>query len=189
MDASRFATELRETIEQLKASGVDDIKCENLIHYLSSVSRDLAASDTYEVELYKAKLQKWVEEHKNEHAKSVEMFRSVITAGQNALRTAFLMNGGAAVAMLAFIGHLATKTPDKVSLFACCLAIFVSGVLISVVASGSTYLSQWFYLGAEQWKQKAGFALNVVSIILAILSYIVFACGIREAYDVLTNFT
>ena len=37
---------------------------------------------------------------------SLEMFRSVITTGQSALKATMLLNGGAAVAMLAFVGKL-----------------------------------------------------------------------------------
>ena len=189
MEASKFAKELRQTIEQLKADGIDEIKSENLIMYLSDAAKDLGSTDAMDMELYKAKLQKWVEEHKSSHAHSVEMFRSVIAAGQNALRTSFLMNGGSSVAMLAFIGHLATNAPSKVQLFASSLTIFVVGVLIAAVASGITYLSQWFYAGNKTWKEKTGFVLNIVAIILGVGSYVVFAYGISEAYDVFNNFT
>jgi hypothetical protein len=88
-----------------------------------------------------------VEEHKNIHAHGVEMFRSVIQAGQNALRSAFLMNGGASVALLAFVGHLSSVAPKKVPMLAPSLATFVGGVLVAALASGVTYLSQWFYAG------------------------------------------
>lgn len=189
MEASKFAKELQQTIEQLKADGIDEIKSENLIKYLSDAAKDLGSDNAMDIELYKAKLQKWVEEHKGSHARSVEMFRSVITAGQNALRTSFLMNGGSSVAMLAFIGHLATHSPSKVHLFAYSLAIFVTGVLVSVVASGTTYLSQWFYAGNKTWQEKTGFVLNIVAIILGIGSYVVFAYGISKAYDIFSTFT
>jgi hypothetical protein len=189
MEASVFAKELQLIIEQLKADGTNEIKSENLIRYLSDAVKDLDSDDSINIELYKANLQKWVEEHKSAHTHSVEMFRSVITAGQNALRTSFLMNGGSSVAMLAFIGHLTTKTPEKVHLFSTSLAIFVIGVLLSAVASGATYLGQWFYAGNKTWKGKTGFILNIVAILLAISSYFVFAYGIKEAFDVFSNFT
>lgn len=164
---------------------------ENLIKYLDEELLDLATSPktsgSASSELYKAELQKWVEEHKSAHAHSVEMFRSVILAGQNALRTAFLMNGGAAVALLAFAGHLATTDPHRVPSIATSLTIFVGGVLVAALTSGVTYLSQWFYAGHPGW-QKTGFALNIAAILLGFGAYGVFAFGMWRAYCVFANF-
>lgn len=189
MEAKQFAEQLRQTVEQLKAEGVEQIHTSNLVAYLASAAKDLESEQTLDIELHKAKLQKWIEEHKNAHSHSVEMFRSVITAGQNALRTSFLMNGGSSVAMLAFIGHLATTVPEKVPLFASSLAVFVIGVLIAAVASGTTYLSQWFYASENKGLFKIGFSLNVVSIVLGISSYVVYGFGVYEAYGVFSAFT
>ncbi|MFA7585631.1 MAG: hypothetical protein WCY11_05455 [Novosphingobium sp.] len=189
MEAKNFVQDLRRNVEQLKAEGVEQIEVVNLLDYLESAERDLTSTEVLDVELYKAKLQTWVEDHKRSHNQSVEMFRSVITAGQNALRTAFLMNGGSAVAVLAFIGHLATNAESKVPLFAPSLAIFVTGVLVAAVASGVTYLSQWFYAADKAWAEKTGFVLNIAAIVLGISSYVVFAFGISEAYGVLAKFT
>ena len=189
MEASNFENELRKTLEQLKADGIDEIKLDNLIAYLSDASDDLQSKESINIELYKAQLQNWVEKHKNSHAYSVEMFRSVINAGQNALRTSFLMNGGSAVAMLAFIGHLATTAPEKVTLFSSSLAIFVVGVLIAAVASGATYLCQWFYAGGKSWAETTGFVLNIAAILLGIGSYVIFGYGINIAHDVFSKFT
>jgi len=137
MDAKEFAHELRDTVADLRIKGVESIRSENLIKYLDEELLDLAtspkASGSASNELYKAELQKWVEEHKNVHAHSVELFRSVILAGQNALRTAFLMNGGAAVALLAFVGHLATTDPHRVPSLAPSLTMFVGGVLVAAL--------------------------------------------------------
>jgi type IV secretory pathway VirB4 component len=150
MDAKDFAQELRDIVDELKTKGVESISSENLIKYLDEALRDISTSarpSEATIERYKAELQKWVEEHKNIHAQGVEMFRSVIQAGQNALRTAFLMNGGASVALLAFVGHLSSVAPERVSTLAPSLTVFVGGVLVAALASGVTYLSQWFYAG------------------------------------------
>lgn len=190
MNVNEFVATLKKDIEQIKEQGIENIRSEDLISYLSTFEGDLESQTEADLEFYRANLQKWVEDHKNIHAHSVEMFRSVITAGQNALRASFLMNGGASVATLAFIGHLATSSPEKVTLFSASLAIFVVGVLFSAVASGTTYLSQWFYGSGEGKKlMVAGFILNVVSIVLGLSSYGIFAWGIYEAHEVFKNFT
>jgi hypothetical protein len=156
---------LRGIVDDLKTKGVESIPSDNLIRYLDERLRDLSTSaappSEATIERYKAELLKWVEEHKNIHAQGIEMFRSVIQAGQSALRTAFLMNGGASVALLAFIGHLSSVAPQKVRLLAPSLVVFVSGVLVAALASGVTYLSQWFYAqwfyaGGPPWKKRLG---------------------------------
>ncbi len=95
MDAKEFAEELRDIVSGLKTKGVESVGSDNLIKYLDEALRDLSTSaarpSEATIERYKAELQKWVEEQKNIHAQGMEMFKSVIQAGQNALRTAFLM--------------------------------------------------------------------------------------------------
>jgi hypothetical protein len=191
MDAKDFAQELRDIVDELKTKGVESISSENLIKYLDEALRDISTSarpSEATIERYKAELQKWVEEHKNIHAQGVEMFRSVIQAGQNALRTAFLMNGGASVALLAFVGHLSSVAPERVSTLAPSLTVFVGGVLVAALASGVTYLSQWFYAGERSWQKKTGFALNIAAILFGLGAYGVFAFGMWRAYHVFANF-
>lgn len=191
MDAKDFAQELRNIVDDLKTKGVESIRSENLIKYLDEALRDLSTSERPSeatIERYKAELQKWVEEHKNIQAQGVEMFRSVIQAGQNALRTAFLMNGGASVALLAFVGHLSSVAPEKVPALAPSLAVFVGGVLVAALASGVTYLSQWFYAGEPSSQKKIGFALNIAAILLGLGAYGVFGFGMWRAYRVFASF-
>jgi hypothetical protein len=192
MDAKEFAQELREVVADLKTKGIDSIGADNLIRYLDEAARDLSTSGARPseatIERYKAELHKWVEEHKNIHTQRVEMFRSVIQAGQNALRTAFLMNGGASVALLAFIGHLSSVAPGRIPSLAPSLAVFVCGVLVAALATGVTYLSQWFYAGDPSWQKKTGFALNIATILLGLSAYGIFAFGMWRAYRVFEGF-
>jgi hypothetical protein len=80
--------------------------------------------------------------------RTFEAVRAGNASGREALRAITLINGGAAVAMLAFIGHLASTSanPTIIINFAKPLRLFVIGTLLSVVASGVTYLAQraWF---------------------------------------------
>lgn len=140
------------------------------------------------MEKYRADLQLHIEQNKNYHASQLEMFRSVITSGQNAIRSSFLLNGCASVALLAFIGHLSSVAPSKVSIFAGVLMPFVFGVLAMTVTSGFTYLSQWFYDSKSPKAQKLGFNLNVACILLGISSYVFFMWGMYRAYFAFTRF-
>lgn len=189
MSAKEFAAQLKSTIEAIKANGTAAIYCDNLIAYLEEVIRSPSPVVTpAELAKFEADLQLWIEKAKSSHEASLEMFRSVITAGQSAIKSSFLLNGGAAVALLAFISQLTEKQPDKVMVFASSLLPFVLGVLAITVTSGFTYLSQWFYAEESQAKVKVGFILNVSSILLGLSSYVLFAWGMCRAYRGFASF-
>jgi hypothetical protein len=189
MSAQQFAAQLKETIQGIKENGTAAIYCDNLIAYLDDVAKSPSQPPTeVDLENYKADLQLHIEQNKNYHASKLEMFRSVITAGQNAIRSSLLMNGGASVALLAFIGHLAQIKPDKVVVFSGALMPFVLGVLAMTITSGCTYLSQWLYDSANAPAQKWGFRLNLVCIVLGISSYAFFIWGMWRAFCAFNNF-
>jgi hypothetical protein len=130
VSAKEFAVQLKNMIQQIKTNGTAAIYCDNLISYLDEVIKSPSpVVSEPELAKYNAELELWIEQNKNAHASSLEMFRSVITAGQSAIRSSFLLNGGAAVALLAFISHLTDKQPHKVAVFADSLIPFVVGVL------------------------------------------------------------
>ena len=188
MNTKEFAIELKETIKSIKEEqGVEAIKCDNLLGYLDQVIKSPETQlDQAKMEQYKAQLQVCVEQNKNQHAWDIEMFRSVILAGQNALKTAFLMNGGATIALLAFLGKLSDQHQEKIAIFANGLLIFVIGVLIIVVASGATYLSQWFY--AKSKCEKVGYTLNMFVVLLGLASYGFFIWGAIVTYKAFVGF-
>ena len=191
MNAKDFALELRRALSKVLQEGHGTVETRNVIAYLDeavSTMEQLPLNPSEaDLELYKANLQKWVEEHKNFHAQNREMFRSVIASGQNALRTAFLMNGGGAIAILSFVGTLAINSPQRVAPFASTLAMFVTGVLLVAAAAGSTYLSQLFY--TDESSLRAGKIFHAIAILLPILSYVTFAWGVYKAYLVFAAFT
>ncbi len=98
------------------------------------------------------------------------------------------MNGGASVALLAFIGHLAQIKPEGITSFANVLMPFVLGVLAMTVTSGFTYLSQWLYDSPNTKAQKWGFRFNITCIVLGITSYVFFIWGMCLAYFAFTQF-
>ena len=176
MTVKQFASELRAAISDAQSNGTKSIRCDNLIAYLDKVIQSPDAEPlNVDIERYRAQLQNWNES-------SLELFRSVITAGQAAIRSSLLLNGGAAVALLAFLGHLAQHNSDKVADFAKCLVLFSFGALAIVVVSGFTYLSQWLYASNSSSVQKSGFFFNIVCILLGMLSYGFFVWGLIEVH-------
>lgn len=183
MSTKQFAAQMKATIEEIKTKGTVAICCDNLIAYLDEVQNSPEAEPSpIQVEQFKADLQNWIETNKHNHEGRLEMFRSVITSGHSAIKSSFLLNGAAAVAMLAFISHLAQFKAEKVPEFAACLVPFAFGVLAIAVTSGLTYLTQWFYASTWPWARKVGFRINVLCILIGFSSYGFFGWGLFETY-------
>lgn len=110
------------------------------------------------------------------------MFKSTIAAGQNSMRAAMLMHGGAALALLAFIGNLAVnpETLELVPDFGGILPWFLGGLLLVVIAYGTTYLTQNYF--SEDDKEHIGKRWNQVSRALVIISYFTFIVGCWLGY-------
>lgn len=121
-------------------------------------------------------------EYDAENQKQIEMFRATITSGQAALKSAILINGGASVALLAFIGNIWTKgtLQEAVDSLTLSIGLFAGGVLAAAIASGNAYLAQYCYNRYPKW---AGDVLNVITILLVIASYVLFAWGTYESYS------
>jgi hypothetical protein len=75
--------------------------------------------------------------------RSLESFKAGNLAGRDALKGITLINGGAAVAMLAFLGHLASIQAghETIVAFSKPLSWFVQGVFFGTLATGLIYFS------------------------------------------------
>jgi len=132
--------------------------------------------DNPEYERWKMDFQSQLAQYDAENARHLEMFKSVITAGQSALKSALLINGGAAVAMLAFVGSVWEESLALCTVIYLLVAmgLFVVGVLLGAIASGLTYLAQRAY---AQEREKAGNRLNVAIITCVVVAYALFLLG------------
>lgn len=134
---------LRSFLNDAKASGMDVVS-------IKSVERFLDIEETiYPVEIKKIEL-----EHQREMAfyqsidhaivqEQTECFKSIITMGQNALKSIIMINGGASVAFIAFLNNNLSK--------------FLADDILSEV-----YLSLWYALiafGVGTFLASAGYGL------------------------------
>ena len=187
MGVKDFAEQMKATILEIKNQGTAAIYCDNIVSYLEGVINSPQPEPTVaDIEGCKAEMQSRIEFNKQTHESNLEGFRAVITAGQNAIKTSLILNGGAAVALLTFISHLASTKVEKVSMFAPSIVPFAVGALIIVATSGLTYLSQWLYAGKET--HRYGFMVNLACIALGIVSYLSFIWGLKRTYDLLSAF-
>lgn len=124
----------------------------------------------------------------------LEMFKSVLETGKTALTTAILVNGGASVALLAFLANVSVKTEmvARVPALAGALMWFVFGVLSAACATGMTYLTQSAYaktLYSVGDQRSIGLVSRLlgrigkpITVALVVATYLMFAIGSYAAY-------
>lgn len=75
-----------------------------------------------------------------------EIFRKIVAASKDSAKSAFVLNGAAAVALLAFLAHLVAAGHKSVSLFAYCLLPFGLGASLAAMSFFSMYFAYAFGL-------------------------------------------
>jgi ABC-type Fe3+ transport system permease subunit len=137
------------------------------------------------LECYKADCVNKIETKKIKSLENLEMFKSVIASGQIALRFLLLINGGASLAMLTFIGTLTKNRPVMVTEYAFSLLFFVIGVLLATICAGLTYINQVIYHAKGD---KKGNCFRFITLLCGASSAIVFAVGTYFAYQAFKMF-
>ncbi len=166
--------ELRNMVTEVHEKG-QDVSSKALLEYLD-------VKESGEKELYKFN----EAEFRASSESSLEMFKSVILTGQSAIKSGILINGGAAVALLAFIGKIWTESQTQIttSLLSTALVYFSVGVLLGALTSGFTYLSQLCY--SNESSVSKGKMLHIFTVITGLSTYLFFGLG---AWSVYCSFT
>lgn len=187
MKASDVLSEIKEALEPIKEEGHTTFSIEAMENYLKSFDKDVENDTYYESQNHESRLAQFKAENdiniaraNIETAHSLEMFKSVIAAGQSALKSSMFINGGAAAALLAFTGKIwETSTSEVVAnSLTSSIFIFCVGVLCAALATGTTYLSQLSF--ARNWL-KLGDIINTFNIVVVLISYVLFCYGAFKA--------
>ena len=113
----------------------------------------------------------------------MEILKLVAESGQSTLKALLLLNGGAAVAFLAFLGAVLKEPglgPEQAAAFGFVMRCFLVGAFFSVCASATTYLSN--LIQSQGW-HRSGIGVLVATIILGIISLGAFFIGGWAAAD------
>lgn len=193
MTTDEILAELDKATSAVEEKGLKSVKVANLKKF-NALMREWHEEDkkageidhATRIEKFRAELTDWLEERKRQHEGQLEMIRNVVTSGQAAMRTTLLINGGAAVALLAFVGHL-VELPEsavKISDIARAMSLFVGGVLSGAVAIAITYLNN---LAASQEMVRTANVLNWFAIVSGLASLGLFCFGGYMAFEALAN--
>lgn len=164
---------LRDQVEELASKGYTTVNIDQLALSLNNIINRGDQAREFDLTNHSHALE-------YERSTNIEMFKSVIVTGQSALKSAMLLNGGAAVAMLAFVGKLVEHNSMSASEVAEAVLLFAIGALLATLATGSTYLSQMCYGldGAEgTWKARIAASLHVITVTFVAASLGLFGYG------------
>lgn len=187
-----LAQELRNVLSNIKRSGKSTISIDWLEKYLSTVSGEIAQRQTTDQQqaAYIAAKEKF--EHEQciwevtaplENAQNLEMFISVIESGGSTLRAGMITNGGAAIALLAFLGNTLATGADSVSLdvaqLSCAMLIFFIGTSVAAFAYGLRYITQYCYYVKCTWARTP----HRIAFVVGMAPFLCFMLGGWAAYS------
>lgn len=111
----------------------------------------------------------------------IEQFKSVMQISALALKSAMIINGGAAIALLTFLGNMKDNT--GMEYFVCALQYYIFGVALAAFANASAYLAQYRYLYEikNNLSTPKGHFITYLTVIIVLMSYILFVLGGLEA--------
>jgi hypothetical protein len=143
---------------------------------LPVIASGRAANTQAKIE-YEHKMKLFEVEAPLEVQKQLEMFKATLETGQTALKSLTLINGGAALALLTFIGTIVTKEPDSELITVATLygpmMTFVAGLGLAGLASAARYISQDLYNVSQCW----GHIFKALAVASGVMSLIAFGYG------------
>lgn len=169
---------LRDELAKVKAQGTTEVGVEALEKVVAGLLDQSGSS----LEERKLRAQHTLAEYDAQVRSHLEAFKATIESGREALNALLLINGGAVVALLGFVGAMASKTNGMAvaASMRAPLLRFGTGVLLGALAFGARYLAQAFYASDMN---RCGHAFNALSISLAIAGYVVFGWGMVGTSD------
>lgn len=188
MSAQQLIEAHRTALKEAEASGLTAIQTATLHKIFDDLEKQLALGPNQphplEIEKFRSDLTGSLAYQEHIHNWSLEGFRQIIALGQSTLKSMMLINGGAAVALLAFLGNLITRSgsSENIVAFAGSMRLFVIGVFLAAVAYATTYFSQLFYDGEKDWQRRTGLVFHVVTSLVGAASLAAFLWGAHAAY-------
>lgn len=190
MNSSELLYQIKKDVNDAKNNGSEIIPVDNLLNYLSGFDVNVNAQlNEINLEGYKHQNSTQLEIMKIENNFQIESFKAAINIGANACKTFLIMNGGAAIALLAFLGNIWNKSSstEAASAVAAALFLFCGGVVLAGLCSGLSYFSQCLFAASNLGTQKGylwfGHAINTLACLAGAGSIAIFAYGSYSAYQ------
>lgn len=177
MEPSQVVDRLKAALSEIKDKGEGTVSIGALERYLEALRADAGQS----IEILKLDTQRSLASLDVQTKHSIEMFKSVIESGREALNALILINGGAVIALLGFMGATISKgLPQSLGAsLTWAILYFGFGVLMGALAFGTRYCSQALY-SFNKWFPARIF--KIFAILFTIAGYSLFGWGIYRAF-------
>ena len=188
MNAKEALDDLGRALAEVKEQGQEVVSVAALENYLANLKQHVEKVGELDRIKLDSDLAAFRAEHESNLAHydaqqkhSIEMIRSVFAYGQAALKSSILINGGAAAALLAFIGKIWSEETGQAAVTALtnAMVLFSFGVLAGAIGIAATYFSQLSY--TSSWK-KTGIGFHVFTVLIVAAAYVLFGVGSYAAY-------
>ena len=178
MESLQILNQLRVELIELKSQGVKTLDLEALESYIENLNK----GTEFSIELQKMNHQSSLAHYDAQIKNNIALFKSVIDSGREAINALVLINGGAVVSLLGFMGATISKglSSSLGANLTTPLLYFGLGVLAGAFAFGGRYCAQWFYSSDFM---KIGHSFLFVTVFVVIAGYMLFGFGICEAYS------
>lgn len=179
MDAHQIIDHIKKAVAERKQTGESSVSLATLDAYLDRIKQsDLSNSP-----------EERLQEIEHEHQWNVEMVRSGIESGANALKTCLLISGGSAAALLAFASSAwSALKPEGIEALSWTMLYLGAAIVLTGLASALTYLTQYFFADRLPWHNRAGDYCQWTACFLVIAAYGFVATAYFQAGDMLTMF-
>jgi len=185
---------IKDDFDALKKEGQNEINIDALINYLNTLDTQKERDKDVELEHLRTINQSNLNLQQHNLEAYLETFKATLTAGSNVVKMLMLVNGGAAIALLAFIGNIWTKDniSDYVPFLSVSLKYFCFGVAASLGCAGFTYFCQLTvshnYFEPTKVLTFFGHAMNAFASICGFISIGYFFYGVKAAAELFFKF-
>lgn len=172
---------LKEELEKLEANGDAVVSIKALLIYIKSLNSDNRKYHDFIMAKFAAVNQSSIEKYKENRAEWRELFKAVISNGQAAIKLFATVNGGAALALLAFIGKVWEPQFSESALgynVTLALLYFCIGLGVAAATQGFSYLGQHCFTYNIY---KVGRILQIIAVCSGLSSIVMFFSGVLSA--------
>ncbi|MBO6899585.1 MAG: hypothetical protein JJ868_19680 [Shimia sp.] len=118
----------------------------------------------------------------NQWVLTLEITKATISFSQAAIRSLVLINGGAAIAVMTFIGGYPSEQKAIVLALSGSLLYFSVGVALAAFVGGCAYVTQFLYDGSTGKVSRWGVFFHILAVICAMISLTLFVLGLLGAF-------
>ena len=181
MDAKQAIEVLQTELKASKAKGVATVNVDSLNSYLEQLKAHAMQNA--------ASPEAGLQDAEHLHQWGLEMVRSGLEAGTNALKTCFLVSGGSAAALLAFAGSAwSALKPEGLEALALTMALLGWAIFATGVATAITYLAQYFFAERLKWHERVGDVCQWSAVSLVFGAYVLILLAYLQAGKMFSMF-